>query len=420
MVIFVFWITAMLLCLAALALLLPPLLRLGAAGRRHREIERQLSDLKTRHEAGLVDAASYTQQRDVLSQRLIEAIETRGPAPASGLALTVALALPAAALALYFTVGQPRALDPGAVARAAAMPEGMPRDLDQAIAALEQRLRQKPDDIDGWLLLARTYRSLERFDDMLRATSSAYTLSPQTPDIMAEHAEALTLAGPSRRFGPEARQLLETALAADPQHQKSLWLLGVAELQAQRAPEAVAYWRRLRALIPDEDPVALSIDQQIANALAMNAGNGPMAGASSPVLPASPSNSAPASVDPAAPDEAAAGPRLAVTVELDPSLADDVKASDTLFVFVRAPTGGPPLAIRRIPEPLFPLRLTLGTADSMIDGLHMQEGAEVALTARISRAGQAQAQSGDLESEVRILTLAGENSASIQINRRVE
>jgi hypothetical protein len=56
----------------------------------------------------------------------------------------------------------------------------------------------------------------------------------------------------------------------------------------------------------------------------------------------------------------------------------------------------------------------------MIDGLHMQEGAEVALTARISRAGQAQAQSGDLESEVRILTLAGENSASIQINRRVE
>src|SRR5690606_35933147 len=127
---------------------------------------------------------------------------------------------------------------------------------------------------------------------------------------------------------PEARQLLETALAADPQHQKSLWLLGVAELQAQRAPEAVAYWRRLRALIPDEDPVALSIDQQIANALAMNADNGPMAGASSPVLPASPSNSAPASVDPAAPDEAAAGPRLAVTVELDPSLADDVKASD--------------------------------------------------------------------------------------------
>src|SRR5690606_12042353 len=161
MVIFAFWLAAMLLCLAALALILPPLLRRRSDPRR--DIERELAGLKRRHEAGEVPADEYARERDALSRRLLAAIETAGPPPATALAVMLAIALPVAALALYFTIGQPRALDP-ALQRAGSG-EGMPRGLDEAIAALEQRLRQHPDDINGWLLLARSYRSLERFED---------------------------------------------------------------------------------------------------------------------------------------------------------------------------------------------------------------------------------------------------------------
>lgn len=381
MVIFAFWLAAMLLCLAALALILPPLLRRRSDPRR--DIERELAGLKRRHEAGEVPADEYARERDALSRRLLAAIETAGPPPATALAVMLAIALPVAALALYFTIGQPRALDP-ALQRAGSG-EGMPRGLDEAIAALEQRLRQHPDDINGWLLLARSYRSLERFEDMLRATSSAFALAPQSPDVMAEHAEAMTLAAPGRRFGDEARRLLGNALAVQPDHQKALWLLGVAEIQADRAPEAVRYWRRLRALIPDDDPVAASLDQQIARALAMAAD-----------APAPGPDSMPATGQPGT-DDPTTGPEVHVRIELDDALRARLPANGTLFVFARDPAGGPPLAIRRIENPEFPIEVTLGTGDSMIPSMRLQAGSTVNVGARLSASGQAQAQAGDIE-----------------------
>lgn len=434
MVIFAFWLAAMLLCLAALALLLPPLLRRQGSGQR-RDIERQLAQLKRRRDSGEIDGNAYDTERDVLSRRLVDTIEHAGPAPATGLALTLALLLPAAALALYFAVGKPQALNAASVATATPG-NGMPQDLDQAIASLEQRLRQRPDDIDGWLLLARTYRSLERFDDMLRATSSAFALAPQSPDIMAEQAEALTLASSDRRFGPQARQLLESALATDAQHQKALWLLGVSELQAQRIPEAVTYWRRLRALIADDDPVARSVDQQIANALAMagehdadatdsGIGTNPATAQADPAStpsspPAESGASSTGSTASASTPTATTGPVMTVRIELDDALRERLAPGDTLFVFVRSANGGPPLAIKRIAAPAFPVEVVLSRADRMLDGVQMEIGADVSIGARVSKSGQAQPQTGDLEAEASTLTLPANGTTTLRIHRQVD
>lgn len=420
MVIFTFWLAAMLLCLAALALLLPPLIR-RQGGSQRRDIERQLADLKRRRDRGDIDSVAYDSERDALSRRLIDALEHTGPAPATGMALTLALLLPAAALTLYFMVGKPQALSPASASAAATSGNDVPPDLDQAIASLEQRLQQRPDDIDGWLLLARTYRSLERFDDMLRATSSAFALSPQSPDIMAEQAEALTLVSSDRRFGPQARQLLESALATDTQHQKALWLLGVAELQSQRIPEAVTYWRRLRALIADDDPVARSVDQQIANALAM-AGEHATDATSERTSPpdASRSEMVASASAPAGESTAATGPVMTVRIELDDAVRDRLAPGDTLFVFVRSANGGPPLAIKRIAATTFPVEVVLSQADRMLDGVQMEIGADVSIGARVSKSGQAQPQSGDLEAEASTLQLPESGSTTLRIHRQVD
>ena len=430
MVIFLFWLGAMLLALLALALLLPPLLRGrrgdADAGLKRRQLEQSLATLKGRHDRGEITETAYAAEREHLSAQLIAAIEAAAtpdpaaPPPARGLALVLAVLVPVLALALYFSLGRPDALDYRAPAMAGADADGMPMDMNQAVTSLEQRLREEPDNLEGWLLLARSYRAMERFDDMLRATSSAMALAPGQPHVMVEHAEAVALAGPTRRLDGQARVLLEQALAIDPQQHKALWLIGIAELQQDNHLEAIVYWQRLRALLEPGDPVLASLDQQISAARAR-------AGLPADTDPAAAIDSMTA-MDPGlasvAPDtatgmlgdsEADDGPLIQIQVELDPALAGQVRPGDTLFVFARAPEGGPPLAIRRVADPQFPVAVTLGAAHRMIDGVQLRTGEAVSLGARLSHSGQAQAQSGDLEAELLSLTPSGQDSVQLRI-----
>lgn len=426
MVIFLFWLGAMVLALLALALLLPPLLR----GRRadtadqRRQLERELAALKARHENGSLDATSYAAAREQLSTQLIAAIEAgatpdpAAPAPARGLALVLALLVPVLALAVYFAIGRPDALDFRTPAMADA--QAMPMDMAQAVASLEQRLREEPDNLEGWLLLARSYRAMERFDDMLRATSSAMALAPEQPHVMVEHAEAVALAGPTRRLDGPARDLLDQALAIDPQQHKALWLVGIAELQQENHLEAIVYWQRLRALLAPDDPVIASLDRQIAAA---------RTGAGLPADPVADDSGNDARVDagiaaatgtPGGQDSAADagdGPLVRLQIDLEPALAGRVRPGDTLFVFARAPDGGPPLAIRRISNPQFPVTVSLGPEHRMIDGVQLRHGEPVNLGARISHSGQAQPESGDLEAAPLALTPSGQDSAQLRIDR---
>jgi cytochrome c-type biogenesis protein CcmH len=434
MVIFAFWIAAMILTLLALGLLLPPLLRTHGAGGHRRAIERELATLKRRLEAGQIDEATYGAERERLSTALLAAVETRASAPARSLAVVLALALPVSALALYFALGTPEALDPSRVQAAA--PGATAQDMETALATLESRLREQPDDVEGWLLLARSYRAMARFNDMRRATSSAFALAPDSPDVMVEHAEAITLNAPTRRFEGEALQLLQAALATDADHHKALWLLGVAELQSGRPAQAAAHWERLRGLLPPGDPVAARIDEQIAAARAQ-ATNGPVTPGS---MPPGGTGSATEGSAAAPPQSGAAGtiadgasaagngegadagdgPRVLVTVTLSDALRDRLSAGDTLFVFARNPAGGPPLAIRRIDSPAFPATVTLSTADRMIEGMQLSEGAEVSIGARISKSGQATPQPGDLEAAPATLTLNATHTLALDIDRLVE
>lgn len=413
MVIFAFWMGAMVLTLVALALLLPPLLRSGDRSlTQRRELEQALATLKQRQAIGEIDDAHYQRERERLSQELVAAVEAGQPStpPARNLALALLLTLPVATIALYFALGRPEALDQRA--HQAAGSNGMPMQMADAVAALEDRLRATPDDIQGWLLLARSYRSLERFPDMLRATSSAIALAPQMPDVLVEHAEAKALNSATRRLEGEPRQLLEQALAIEPAQQKALWLLGVAELQARRPEAAIAHWQRLQALLPADDPVRASLDRQIASARES-------LGILAPSADTGTDNSAERTGEDAAPSHAAAGPQIQVTVELDDSLREQLRPDSVLFVFARSPQGGPPLAIKRLPASGFPVEVSLSQTDRMLEGVQIETGATVSISARISHSGQAQAQPGDLEAEAATMTLDDRQGLTLRIAQRV-
>jgi hypothetical protein len=108
---------------------------------------------------------------------------------------------------------------------------------------------------------------------------------------------------------------------------------------------------------------------------------------------------------PAAP-EAARGTDVAAesgapihgTIQLAKDLEGQVIPGSVLFLIARRQEGGPPLAVKRIPSPRFPLDFELGPDDRMIQALPF--AGPLSLSARVDSDGNAMSRTpGDLQGE---------------------
>ncbi|HEX9868555.1 MAG TPA: hypothetical protein VGC99_08155 [Candidatus Tectomicrobia bacterium] len=99
---------------------------------------------------------------------------------------------------------------------------------------------------------------------------------------------------------------------------------------------------------------------------------------------------------PAAPQQAPKpGGTITGAVTLAPSLRTEVPSGGALFIIARQ-GNGPPLAVKRIPNPTFPVTFALGPEDRMLGGTPFE--GEVTLVARLKRDGTAGPHArGDLE-----------------------
>ncbi|HZX81506.1 MAG TPA: tetratricopeptide repeat protein, partial [Lysobacter sp.] len=157
--------------------------------------------------------------------------------PAVGGALAGAMLVVVSAL--YLLVGTPASLQ--------AEKLRAPDTLAGAMQQLEAELANKPDQPEGWRLLADAYRAQGRLAESARAFEQAVRYAPNDADLLAQAAEARAFAAEGRRFDDAAVALLRRALAVDPRHQRSRWFLGVAQRQAGNAAEAAATWQSLLA-----------------------------------------------------------------------------------------------------------------------------------------------------------------------------
>ena len=391
---FAFWSIAASMVLVALALVLRPLVRGGAgAGTRVAALERARRD-------GVLSEAEYAAKRATLAD---DAGAAPSPVPRA-LAVALALGLAFGAVALYRVVGQPLGLfavprtasSAPAPAASAVAPATEAPALEDATRELAAKMASSPDDFDGWLLLGRSYKQLQQFTQARDALAKAHALRPDDPDAMVEYAESLALASDDRRLAGEARTLLDRALAREPEHQRGLWLLGIAALQDERWADAVAIWERLLPQLPPDSAVAESVREQIAQARA-RAGM-PALAEREPEASSGAAAPAPATAPVADADEEAPGPRLVVEVTIAPELAARIAPTDTLFVFARAPEGPRmPLAIQRMPVPDLPATVVLDDTMGMMPALRLSQAGTVVVGARISKSGNATPSSGDFE-----------------------
>ena len=395
MTMFVILVGAML--VVALAFPLVPLLRHRQALPGASDADaRKLKALNDALSAGVIDDTEYQAKLATLAPAAAVSPGSGGARGSLLVSLLVALLVPAGAIVLYSLNGDPRALDPTRIAASADQDPAsggdaaQPVDMDQAIAGLLAKLEANPDNANGWALLGRAYQATGKFAESRDALKRAYELEPDNNDLTVEYAQALALSGEGRRIAGESRELIERVLKVDPGHQRALWLIGISDYQAGDYNAAITAWNQLLPGLPPESDIAKSVREQIADAQRLGGTVAIAEVAAPPSAPAPATNGETASP--------AAGPALTVKVSLDPSLSERLDPSATLFVFARAENGPPmPLAIQRLSAAKLPVTVTLDDSMGMLPSMKLSMFPKVIVGARISRSGNALAQSGDLQ-----------------------
>ena len=395
-----FWLLASLMILAALLLVVPALMRDRTSARDSMDeanvalYRERLMELEREHARGEVDAERYSALREDIERGLLadvggrEASRIAAHPPPYWMAVAVAVLVPICGLAFYLWLGSPHGLHPQAPSPERVAGTEPTQSVETMVESLAAGLADDPANAEGWLLLARSQVVLERLAEALVSFERAHALLGDDPSLLADWAEAEAgVAG--NRFPPSSRSRLDRALALDPDHEKALWLGGFAAAQNGDPGTAVARWERLLARQPPGSREA-SI---LAEVLAQVRGAEPGTSAARAEVPRS-AESGP----PAGETGAAARARIVVEVSLAPGLAVDLGASEPVFVFARAPTGGgPPVAVARTVVGALPATIVLDESNAMVPSQSLANVERALVTARVARSGTANRTSGDVE-----------------------
>jgi len=345
------------------------------------------------------------------------------------LALALIFVLPAGAVMIYKQVGTPAAIGMSTPAKRAAAATPPPNEahspesaeMDSMIANLRSRLTENPDDLDGWMLLARTLRATQQFPEAMEALKTASRLSPGNPFIIVDIVETQIYMSPGGEITPEMTATLRQALEMQPDMQKALWLLGIAAAQAGDDAFAITYWETLLEQIEPDSNVAKSVQMQI-NAAKSRMG---MAVEETDIVETATTDTSVAETPSAPPAETPADgswPGLRLTVAADPAAQSEIPEGGVLFVIIRSPgpAVGPPIGVRRIIGPKLPLEITISDQDSMIKERSISAETEVQFQAKYSLTGSPTASAGDWQSKPVIVKLDGAETVELVIDQRVE
>lgn len=390
-------------------------------------LQKQLKQLRTRHQSGALDQTQYDQARAPLERQLLDLMVHASDDAHAGHAASAAPAAPArragvqtwallggvalvVAAVGYSVTGSPDAVNqvPSQALAGGGDGQASPHDMgSEQMAGLVQKLAERmqanPDDAEGWVMLGRSYAAMGSADEALGALTKAAKLRPNDAAILADFADALAVKN-GRTLEGEPLKLVERALQIDPAHLKALVLAGTAAFNRSDYAKAVSYWDRAVQAGPADNPMVQLAQSGAAEA--RERGKLPASANAAPAPAAAPSPveamTAGAAAAPATGAAPAVGPpaRISGTVDLSPALRAKVSPDDAVFIYARAATGSRmPLALVRKQVKDLPISFTLDDSLAMSPAARLSGASQVVVGARVSKSGQAMAQPGDLEGQ---------------------
>jgi cytochrome c-type biogenesis protein CcmH len=399
------WIAGALATVLVLALLFRPfLLKSSGSGISRRQLNAaiyrdQLARLERDRVDNMLAEADYAQARDELQRRVIEdtrdedaTVTARAPRKTM---LAVGLALPAVALGLYVLLGNPGAvLEPSGPQH-----QVTPQDMERLVAGLAQKLEQDPSNLQGWAMLARSYKMLGRNMEAELAFERAGSYLDNDAQLLAVYAD-LAATNANGNFAGKPTQLIQKALKVDPENPMALWLAGTAAFRAQQYDAAIRIWERLMQQLEPDSEDATMLQESIGAAYAALGKSAPKA-----------SSAGKASAAPAP----ATGASVSGKVDLAPALKSKAAPGDTVMVIARAPGSRMPVAVVRARVSDLPLAFTLDDSLAMSPQARISQASQVDVEARISKSGMAQPEPGDLMSAVQTVKV-GATGVTLQVN----
>ncbi|MDR2244058.1 MAG: c-type cytochrome biogenesis protein CcmI [Burkholderiales bacterium] len=241
----------------------------------------QWEELENDHRTGAIGDVELAEAKAELERRTLEeaALQKKttmtGEAPRKKPAIIWGVAGSLAVLCLagvfYSLIGTPSAFDPG-VATVEKNPHEKPHDLspsqmEEMVSAFAARMEAEPDNIEGHMMLARSYVQLGKY---LQAAATYEKILERIPDeanVLADYADLLAMMQDGRLDG-RPMELVGRALRADPAHWKALALAGTYAFENQDYAQAEAFWVKMKATVPADSEIARSIDGSIAEARA--------------------------------------------------------------------------------------------------------------------------------------------------------
>ena len=417
----VFWSLAAIMVMVALLFVLPPLLRNRSITAVSQDdlntnvIRQQIADLDADLATGKLDKAQYDAARSDIERELLYDLGSAGNEPLekparSGRWITLLIipAIPLCAVLLYQMMGSAELIDRIQQARISQSQPGQQPSpslgsIEDMVDKLAARLQEQPDDLKGWVMLARSYAIMKRYSEAEMAYANALRLGGENADLLTDYVDTMVMAD-GGAFNEESSALLLRALELEPDNLQALWLAGHWKNQSGDYQAALDYWQRAAAKLPPDSKDVAVIESQISDLQAK-------LGIQAEPVPAT---------TVASTDTGKAGASLKVQVSLDPGVAAATSPEDTVFIFARAAQGPRmPLAIVRTQVKELPATVTLDDSMAMTPQMVLSNFEQVTVGARVSKTGNAMPASGDLQGSVTPVDTQSSETIQVTIDSKV-
>ena len=364
--------------------------------------QHRLAELKENRLTGGLSQAQYDEQFSDLEQALSDDLDIVGreihvTTQSKWIIYIVALGIPLLAGSLYFMLGNYQAVSH--TAEMSVDPEATKLlEINKMVLRLAEKMKAKPNDAQGWLILGRSYKALEQYPQAADAFANAYRLLGDQAEVMLLYADALAYVN-NRNLAGRPSELVYKALALEPDNLNALWLGGMAKAQEGDSPAALKLWKKLEATLPPGS----DSQQEIKNLLSSLAKDTSLG------------------QDQKEPEAKVSNFTLSVQVSLAPKLQKAAAAEDTVFIYAQAISGPKmPLAIVRKHVSDLPLTVSLNDSMAMMPNMKLSNFASVKLLARISKSGNAMTQPNDLIGIIEQVDLTDKSIHKIIINTLVK
>jgi cytochrome c-type biogenesis protein CcmH len=383
-----FFIPAFLLLVLVLLLVLRPFLfpaKVQATSRRQMNAaiyREELDKLEVERNTDLITEADYEIAHAEMRQRLFQDtteeddLATLGSTKKTAIGICVFIVVISSGL--YFSFGD--------VYRVAQKNSETPMNqegVEKMVTEFAAKMEKDPSNLQGWVMLARSYRILGRNEDAVKAYERAGSFVDSDPQLLADYADTLA-ANANGNFAGKPLSLINQALKLDPNNLMALWLSGTAAFNANNYRSAVQTWEKLALQLPPNSEEMKMIEGSIAEARSKG-GLAPKATIIS------------------------SAKEISGQIELAGDMKSKVKQGDTVMVIARQVGERMPVAVLKIPVAQFPMSFVLNDTLAMNPSAPLSKLTEVSIEVRISKTGMAKPETGDLISAVKTIKVGTEN-----------